>query len=47
MIGRIDFDDYRITLPDLNLSSADAKSIKRIFITACGTALHAAWLEKR
>ncbi len=46
MIGRIDFDDYRITLPDLNLSSADAKSIKRIFITACGTALHAGMVGK-
>jgi glucosamine--fructose-6-phosphate aminotransferase (isomerizing) len=46
MIGRIDFDDYRITLPDLNLSSVDAKSIKRIFITACGTALHAGMVGK-
>ena len=46
MIGRIDFDDYRITLPDLNLSSADAKSINRIFITACGTALHAGMVGK-
>ena len=46
MIGRIDFDDYRITLPDLNLTSADAKDIKRIFITACGTALHAGMVGK-
>ena len=46
MIGRIDFDDYRITLPDLNLTSADAKDIKRIFITACGTALHAGRVGK-
>lgn len=46
MIGRIDFDDYRITLPDLNLTNAGAKSIKRIFITACGTALHAGMVGK-
>ncbi|MEN6555999.1 MAG: glutamine--fructose-6-phosphate transaminase (isomerizing) [Anaerolineaceae bacterium] len=46
MIGRIDFDDYRITLPDLNLNAAGAKSIERIFITACGTALHAGMVGK-
>lgn len=46
MIGRIDFDDYRVVLPDLNLSSARAKQIQRIFITACGTALHAGMVGK-
>ena len=46
MIGRIDFDDYRVVLPDLNLSSARAKQIRRIFITACGTALHAGMVGK-
>lgn len=46
MIGRIDFDDYRITLPDLRLDAAGARGIKRIFITACGTALHAGLVGK-
>ena len=46
MIGRIDFDDYRVVLPDLNLSSERAKQIRRIFITACGTALHAGMVGK-
>lgn len=46
MIGRIDFDDYRITLPDLRLDKAAAMGIKRIFITACGTALHAGMVGK-
>ena len=46
MIGRIDFDDYRVVLPDLNLSSERAKQFRRIFITACGTALHAGMVGK-
>jgi glucosamine--fructose-6-phosphate aminotransferase (isomerizing) len=39
--GRVDFDEARIILPQLNLDEALAKSIQKIIITACGTAAHA------
>lgn len=44
--GRVDFDDYRITLPELNLGVEGAKTIEKIFITACGTAAHAGMVGK-
>jgi glutamine---fructose-6-phosphate transaminase (isomerizing) len=44
--GRVDFEEGRISLPDLNLTPELAKRIKRIFITACGTAGHAGMVGK-
>ena len=46
LVGRVDFKNYRVTLPDLNLNEEKAKKIKRIFITGCGTAYHAGLLGK-
>ena len=46
MVGRIDFDDYRILLPDLHLIADEAQKIHKIFITACGTAYHAGLVGK-
>lgn len=46
LAGRIDFDDNSINLPDLNISGSEAKKIKKIFITACGTAAHAGMVGK-
>jgi glucosamine--fructose-6-phosphate aminotransferase (isomerizing) len=39
--GRVDFDEARIILPQLNLDEESAKAIHKIIITACGTAAHA------
>ena len=44
--GRVDFDEARIRLPELNLTSEKARSIKKIFITACGTAANAGMVGK-
>jgi glucosamine--fructose-6-phosphate aminotransferase (isomerizing) len=44
--GRVDFDSGRIRLPELNLTPEAARKIKRIFITACGTAYHAGLVGK-
>ncbi len=46
LAGRIDFDYNSINLPDLNISGSEAKKIKKIFITACGTAAHAGMVGK-
>jgi glucosamine--fructose-6-phosphate aminotransferase (isomerizing) len=46
LAGRIDFDDNRILLHNLNISKNDALKIKKIFITACGTAAHAGMVGK-
>jgi len=46
MVGRVDFDHYRITLPDLNCSQEKAQSIQKIMITACGTAAYAGMVGK-
>ena len=46
MVGRIDFDDYRIMLPDLHITADEAQHIRKIFITACGTAYHAGLVGK-
>ena len=44
--GRVDFDDGRILLPELKLTADAARSIKKIIITACGTAAHAGMVGK-
>ncbi len=41
MAGRVDFERGEIFLPTLNLTSALARRIKRVVLTACGTAAHA------
>jgi len=46
MVGRIDFDDYRIMLPDLHITADETQLIHKIFITACGTAYHAGLVGK-
>jgi glucosamine--fructose-6-phosphate aminotransferase (isomerizing) len=44
--GRADFEDGRIRLPDLNLTDELANRIKKIVITACGTAAYAGMVGK-
>jgi glucosamine--fructose-6-phosphate aminotransferase (isomerizing) len=45
--GRVDFDNgHGIRLPELNLTPEFARRIKKIFITACGTAAHAGMVGK-
>jgi len=44
--GRVDFDEGRIRLPQLNLTPELAQRIRKIFITACGTAGHAGMVGK-
>ena len=45
--GRVDFDNgHNIRLPELNLTPELARRIKKIFITACGTASHAGMVGK-
>ena len=44
--GRADFDRGLIHLPELNLTPDRARQIKRIYITACGTASYAAMVGK-
>ena len=39
--GRVDFDEGRIFLPQLNLDKELAQGIQKMVITACGTAAHA------
>jgi glutamine---fructose-6-phosphate transaminase (isomerizing) len=46
LAGRVDFDESRIRLPELNLTEVLAKRISKIFITACGTASHAGMVGK-
>ncbi len=46
LAGRVDFDQGRIQLPQLNLSSSLAKNIEKIVITACGTAAYAGMVGK-
>ena len=46
LIGRVDFDNYRIKLDGLNLDEQTAMSVQKIFITACGTAAHAGMVGK-
>lgn len=44
--GRVDFDQGKIRIPSLNLDQATARGIKRIYITACGTAAYAGMVGK-
>jgi glutamine---fructose-6-phosphate transaminase (isomerizing) len=44
--GRVDFEEGRICLPQLNLTPELAKRIRKIYITACGTAAHAGMVGK-
>jgi glucosamine--fructose-6-phosphate aminotransferase (isomerizing) len=44
--GRADFPSGAITLPDLNATPEHIVSIRRMVITACGTASHAAMVGK-
>jgi glucosamine--fructose-6-phosphate aminotransferase (isomerizing) len=46
LAGRVDFDRGLIRLPQLNLTPELAKSVRKIIITACGTAAHAGMVGK-
>ena len=46
LAGRVDFKEGRIRLPELNLTPELAKSIQRIYITACDTAAYAGMVGK-
>ena len=46
LAGRVDFEEGRISLPELNLTPELAKRIKKIYITACGTAAYAGMVGK-
>jgi glucosamine--fructose-6-phosphate aminotransferase (isomerizing) len=44
--GRVDFEDNRVRLSKLNLTGDRAEEIKKIIITACGTAAHVGMIGK-
>jgi glucosamine--fructose-6-phosphate aminotransferase (isomerizing) len=46
LAGRVDFEEGRIRIPQLNLTPEIAGGIKKIFITACGTASYAGMVGK-
>ncbi len=46
LAGRVDLEDGRVCLPQLNLTPDVAQKIDKIFITACGTAAHAGLVGK-
>ena len=46
LAGRVDFDQGKVYLHELNLRPDKAKRIKKIIITACGTAAHAGMVGK-
>jgi len=46
LAGRVDFDRGEVYLHELNLDNEKAKRIKKIIITACGTAAHAGMVGK-
>jgi glucosamine--fructose-6-phosphate aminotransferase (isomerizing) len=46
LAGRVDFDEGRIRLPQLNLDKTLSRRINKIVITACGTAAHAGMVGK-
>ena len=46
LAGRVDFEEGEIRLPQLNLTEDNARQIRKIFITACGTASHAGMVGK-
>lgn len=45
--GRIAADDFSVTLGDADLDASYLKSVRKIFIVACGTAYHAGMVGKR
>ena len=46
LAGRVDFEEGKIRLPRLNLTDALAQRIRKIYITACGTAAYAGMVGK-
>ncbi len=46
LAGRVDFERSKIRLPELNLTPELARRIRKIFITACGTAAYAGMVGK-
>ncbi|NMB88291.1 MAG: glutamine--fructose-6-phosphate transaminase (isomerizing), partial [Chloroflexi bacterium] len=46
LAGRVDFDEGRIRIPQLNLTPEGAQKIEKVVITACGTAAHAGMVGK-
>lgn len=46
LAGRVDFEEGKIRIPQLNLTTEKAKQINKIIITACGTAAHAGMVGK-
>jgi glucosamine--fructose-6-phosphate aminotransferase (isomerizing) len=44
--GRVNFEEGRICLEQLNLTPGLAQNIQKVFITACGTAAHAGMVGK-
>jgi len=46
LAGRVDFNSGSIRLPELNLTLHQARRIKRLYITACGTAAYAGMVGK-
>lgn len=46
LAGRVDFDEWRVLLPELGLDPQAARDIHKIVITACGTAAHAGMVGK-
>ena len=46
LAGRVDFEEGKIYLEELHLDSSLVRRIKRIYITACGTAAHAGMVGK-
>ena len=46
LAGRVDFENGKIRLPELNLTPEAASRIQKIFLIACGTASYAAMVGK-
>ena len=44
--GRVNFEEARLRLPELNLTPELARGLRKLFITACGTAGHAGMVGK-
>jgi glutamine---fructose-6-phosphate transaminase (isomerizing) len=46
LAGRVDFKAGRVRLPELNLTAEQARKIRKVTITACGTAAYAGMVGK-
>lgn len=44
--GRIDFEHFKVLLPELNLTEAQAKSLNRVVTVACGTSYYSGLVGK-